>query len=58
VFIRLLVGDSADGAGPVRRLVDRTWAIPAPASWLSGPDNDHGHGHNCEQAGRSCMRRS
>ena len=49
----LLVGDGAGGAGASRRVGDRTWSIPATAYWLSGPDNDHGHDHNC-QAGMAC----
>jgi hypothetical protein len=51
----LLTGDGADGAGPPRRLGARTWSIPATAYWLSGPDNDHGHTHSCEQAGKFCI---
>jgi hypothetical protein len=51
----LLTGDGDDRAGPSRRLGARTWSIPAKASWLSGPDNDHGHTNSCEQAGRLCI---
>ena len=51
----LLVGDGADRAGPARRLGNRTWSIPAIAYWLSGPYNDHGHNHNCQQAERFCV---
>lgn len=51
----LLTGDGASGAGPPRRSGARTWSVPATAYWLSGPDNDHGHHHNCEQAGRFCI---
>jgi hypothetical protein len=36
----LLTGDGTDHAGP-RLLGARTWAIPAKAYWLSGPDNHH-----------------
>jgi hypothetical protein len=51
----LLTGDGASGAGPPRRSGARTWSVPATAYRLSGPDNDHGHHHNCEQAGRFCI---
>jgi hypothetical protein len=50
---QLLVGDGAGEAGPARELRDRTWSVPATAYWLSGPENDHGHDHNC-QAGMAC----
>jgi hypothetical protein len=52
---QLLAGDGAGGQDRPRRVGDRTWSIPATAYWLSGPDNDHGHDHNCEQAGRFCI---
>jgi hypothetical protein len=51
----LLVGDAADRAGPAQRSGDRTWSVPAAAYWLSGPDNDHGYHHECQQAGRFCV---
>lgn len=51
----LLVGDAADRAGPAQRSGDRTWSVPAAAYWLSGPDNDHGYHHDCQQAGRFCV---
>ncbi len=50
---QLLLGDGSGEARPPRALGDRTWSIPATAYWLSGPDNDHGHDHNC-QAGMAC----
>jgi hypothetical protein len=52
----LLVGVGADGAGLPRKLGARTWSTPATAYWLSGPDNDHGHDHNC-RAGMACSLR-
>jgi hypothetical protein len=51
----LLVGDGGDRAGPAQRSGGRTWSVPAAAYWLSGPGNDHGHHHNCRQAGRFCV---
>jgi hypothetical protein len=53
---QLLVGDGAGEAGPPREVGARTWSIPATAYWLSGPDNDHGHDHNC-RAGMACSLR-
>ncbi|HET7519846.1 MAG TPA: hypothetical protein VFN05_19570, partial [Actinomycetes bacterium] len=52
----LLVGNGVDRAGPSRRSGARTWSLPATASWLSGPANDHGHVHTC-QAGMACSLR-
>ncbi len=53
---QLLLGDGSGEARPPRALGARTWSIPATAYWLSGPENDHGHDHNC-QAGMACSLR-